>query len=67
MRIVCQQTILMKNHALFVFFLKSSKILNCRLLQNVGCALRVNCNKPEIRFHKHTKGSGTAEKGDNVT
>ena len=35
MRIVCQQTILMKYHALFV----SRKILNCRLLQIIGGAL----------------------------
>ena len=39
MRIVCQQTILMKYHALFVIFEKSSKI--CRLLQIVGGALWV--------------------------
>ena len=32
----------MKYHALFVIFLKSRKILNCRLLQNIGDALRVN-------------------------
>ena len=37
MRIVCQQTILMKYHALFVI-LKKWKILNCRLLQIIGCA-----------------------------
>ena len=36
MRIVCQQTILMKYHALFVIFEKSGKILNCRLLQIIG-------------------------------
>ena len=36
MRIVCQQTILMKYHALFVVFWKSSKIINCRLLQIIG-------------------------------
>ena len=41
MRIVCQQTILMKYHALFVIFEKS-KIWNCRLLQIIGGALRVN-------------------------
>ena len=41
MRIVCQQTILMKYHALFVIFEKAEKILNCRLLQNTGGALRV--------------------------
>ena len=31
----------MKYHALFVIFEKSSKIINCHLLQNIGCALRV--------------------------
>ena len=41
MRIVCQQTILMKYHALFVSFEKSGKIINCRLLQIIGGALRV--------------------------
>ena len=40
MRIVCQQTILMKYHALFVIFEKSGKILNCCLLQNIGGVLR---------------------------
>ena len=39
MRIVCQQTILMKYHALFVFFDKAVKILNCCLLQIIGGAL----------------------------
>ena len=39
MRIVCQQTILMKYHALFVIFEKNSKIWNCRLLQIIGGAL----------------------------
>ena len=38
MRIVCLQTILMKYHALFVIFEKSSKVLKCRLLQIVGGA-----------------------------
>ena len=42
MRIVSQQTILMKYHALFAIFWKSSNILNCRLLQVIGDALRVN-------------------------
>ena len=42
MRIVCQQTILMKYHALFVIFEKSGKIWNCRLLQIIGGALRVD-------------------------
>ena len=32
----------MKYHALFVIFKKSSKILNCRLLQLIGGALWVN-------------------------
>ena len=31
----------MKYHALFVIFEKSGKILNCRLLQNIGGALHV--------------------------
>ena len=39
MRIVCQQTILMKYHALFVIFEEASKFL--RLLQIIGGALRV--------------------------
>ena len=38
MRIVCQQTILIKYHALFI---KSGKIWNCRLLQIIGGALLV--------------------------
>ena len=42
MRIVCQQTILMKYHTLFVIFEKSGKIWNCRLMQIIGGALRVN-------------------------
>ena len=41
MRIVCKQTILMKYHALFVSFEKSSKILKCPLLQIVGGTLWV--------------------------
>ena len=42
MRIVCQQTILMKYHALFVSFeKKNSKIWNCRLLQIIDGALGV--------------------------
>ena len=45
MRIVCQQTILMKCHALFVIFEKNSKIWNCRLLQIIDGALRVNSGK----------------------
>ena len=35
----------MKYHALFVIFEKSIKILNCRLLQIKGGALRVNIRK----------------------
>ena len=43
MRIVSQQTILMKYHALFVIFEKVAKfILNCRLLRIVGGPLRAN-------------------------
>ena len=41
MRIVCQQTILMKYHALFDIFEKSGKILNCCLLQIIGGPLWV--------------------------
>ena len=41
MRIVCQQTILMNYHALFVIFEKAANFLNCRLLQIKGGALRV--------------------------
>ena len=41
MRIVCQQTILMKYHALFIIFEKAAKIGNCRLLQIIGGALWV--------------------------
>ena len=41
MRIVCQQTILMKYHALLLF-LKKRQIFNCRLLQIIGDAFRVN-------------------------
>ena len=40
MRIVCQQTILMKNHALFVIFENASKF-ECRLLQILGGTLWV--------------------------
>ena len=35
----------MKYHALFVIFEKSGKILNCRPLQIIGGALRVNWPK----------------------
>ena len=37
---VCQQTILMKYHALFVIFEKAAKLI-CRLLQIIGGALWV--------------------------
>ena len=47
MRIVCQQTILMKYHALF-FFLKNGKIWNCRLLQIIGFALSVNTSPEDF-------------------
>ena len=43
MRIVCEQKILMKYHALFVCFFKKRQNLNCRLGQNIGGALRVKC------------------------
>ena len=42
MRIACQQTILMKYHAVFFFFKKNSKIRNCLLLQIIGGAIWVN-------------------------
>ena len=42
MRIVCQQTILMKYHALFVIFEKAGKFEIFRLLQIVGGTLRVS-------------------------
>ena len=41
MRIVWQQTILMKYHSLFVIFWKFGKIWYCRLLQFIGGALWV--------------------------
>ena len=41
MRIVCQQMILIKYHALFVIFEKKQQIWNCRLLQILGGALWV--------------------------
>ena len=47
MRIVCQQTILMKYHALFVT-LKKQQNLKLRLLQITGGLLRVN---PVAKFH----------------
>ena len=53
-RIVCQQTIIMKYHALFVIFEKATKFENCRLLQIIGGALRVKekkvNHKKEIPF-----------------
>ena len=45
MRIVCQQTYLMKYHALYVIFERKKTanfFCNCRLLQIIGGALRVN-------------------------
>ena len=39
MRIVCQQTILMKYHAYFVIFEKAARFENCRLLQIIGGSL----------------------------
>ena len=42
MRIVCQQTIINKYHALFVIIEKSGKIFNCRLLQIIGGALETH-------------------------
>ena len=51
MRIVCQQTILMKYHALFVNFEQSSKVWNCPLLQIIGGALLDNkVNKKKCLF-----------------
>ena len=41
MRIVCQQTILMKYHASFVIFEKAGKYRKCHLLQIIGGALGV--------------------------
>ena len=54
MRIVCQQTSLMKYHAVFVIFEKAAKFLNCRLLQIIGGALRVKGTPILISVHsKH--------------
>ena len=47
MRVVCEQTILMKYHALYVIFEKGGKIWNCGLLQIIGGALWVKM-PPEI-------------------
>ena len=41
MRFVCQQTILVKYHTLFVIFEKAAKYENRRLLQIIGGAFRV--------------------------
>ena len=52
MRIVCQQTILMKYHALFVIKKKKKKLWKCRLLQIIGGALWANflfCKKRFIQ------------------
>ena len=48
MKIVSQQMILMKYYALFVIFEKAAKFLNCRLLQNIGGALRFNYSKTSM-------------------
>ena len=50
----------MKYHALFVIFEKSGKILNCRLLQIIGGALRVKvpityCMWKTKKIHLHEK------------
>ena len=45
MRIICQQMILMKYHALFVIFEKAAKLKNYHLLQIIGGILWV---KPEF-------------------
>ena len=50
MRIVCQQTILMKYHTLFVIFEKSSEIWNCRLLQIIGVIETINLKK-KLCYH----------------
>ena len=54
MRIVCQQTILMKYHGLFIIFEKNGKICNRHLLLIIGGALRV---KPMLVFFQ--QGYGT--------
>ena len=43
MRIVCQQTILLKYRSLLVIFEKAAKFRNSRLLQIIDGALWVNC------------------------
>ena len=50
MRIVSQQMILMKYHALFVILEKNNKLWQCRLLQIIDGALRVN----GITVYSHT-------------
>ena len=51
MKIVCQQTFLMKYHALFVIFeKKQQQNLNCRLLQIIGGALRVKFDSLELQY-----------------
>ena len=57
MRIVCQQTILMKYHALFVIFEKSGKIWNFHLLQIIGGASRVNTDLFCLLSHDFTRFS----------
>ena len=52
MIIIRQQTILMKYHALFVIFEKAAKIWNCRLLQIIVGALRVNPFQSDV-FSEH--------------
>ena len=49
MRIVFQQTILMKYHALFVIFEKTAKFEIC-LLQIIGGALRVKTDGTNVPF-----------------
>ena len=61
MKIVCQQTILVKYHALYVIFEKVEIFWNCRLLQIKGGALWVNleivmCN-PFIYAMRHLRSS----------
>ena len=54
MRIVFKQTILMKYHTLFVIFVKAD-FFNCRLLQNIDGALRVNLNQHFIWEEKSVR------------
>ena len=65
MRIVCQQTILMKYHTLFVIFEK-----NCRLLQIVGGALWFNmCSWwfSKISENAEKEGGGVKVKSPSIT